>query len=276
MQNEIKYNFSFSEYKQFVEFVKTTYNFDFSAYTFCITKRRIETFFAQYNVTNINEIITFIKKEKFWHLLLNYIQIKTTELFRDYEVWQRLKEKHIPKINYISVLNIWMPDVTKDDELFSLIILLNELKITNYRITVSSPFSFTEEKLDNYKISEKKHTTSKLNYSKYNPDGDFEKYFTFNSIAYFFNKNLYHNIFFKQFALYKDEVNNKEFDIILFRNKLLYYSNEQKTLILNKLYTSLKPKGILNIGIKETLNNWKLKDKFTTNDKELKIFIKKR
>lgn len=276
MLNEIKYKLNFSDYQDIVDFIKTTYNLDFSVYSFCIAKRRIEIFFSQYNVDNIKTILAFLSKEKFWISFLEYFLAKTTELFRDVEFWQKLYSKYIKKIDKGTTLNIWVPDITSDDELGTLIILLDELQITNYKITATTPFNFIIEKTEKYKISSKKFDISKQNFTKFNPDSALEKFFSMGKLNCSFKTKYLKNVIFKKFSLITDEPLTGYYDFILFRNRLLYYNSKTQDLILDKLYNSLKIKGLFTIGVKESLQNWQNIDKLTTNDKELNIYIKKK
>jgi len=276
MLNEIKHNLSLSDYNIIVDFIKTKYNYDFSVFSYGISKRRIEQFFSQYNIDNVEMITVFLSKEKIWTSFLDFYIIKTTELFRDADVWQKLNTKYIPKLHNTSILEIWLPDVTTDDELFSLLIVLRELKINNYRITISSPFNFIKEKINRYVISPKKYDASKQNYIKYNPKGNLDDFFVIRKINHKFKDEYFTNVEFKSFSLTENEILKNNFDLILFRNKMLYYNSVNQKLSLDKIYSSLKVKGVLVIGVKETLNDWKLKDKLTINDKELKFFIKKK
>lgn len=276
MQNEIKYRLTLADFNSLVKFIKEKYNFDFSVYSFCISKRRIEQFFAQYNVDSFLVIKNFLSKEKFWLSFLENYLVKTTELFRDAEVWQKLSTKYLSKLNKSTKLRIWLPDVVNDDELFSLLILLDEIQPVDFEITITSPFDFIAEKIEKYKIIVKKFEASKQNYNNYNPEGNIEKYFNIGKISHTFKKEYYKNVKFKKLSLISDEFFTGFYDLVLFRNRLLYYNNSKQNEILDKIYTSLKTKGVLVLGIQEGFKNWQLKDKFSTNDKELKLFIKKK
>ncbi|MBN2662684.1 MAG: hypothetical protein JXR68_03455 [Bacteroidales bacterium] len=276
MQNEIKYKLNFSDYHVIVDFIKKTYNYDFSVYSFCISKRRIELFFSQYNVDNLQMILSFLSKEKFWVSFLEQFIVKTTELFRDVEFWQKLHNKYISKLDKGTTLNIWVPDITSDEELVTLIILLYELQITDYKIIATSPFNFVIEKIENYKISTKKFDISKQNYKNFNPEGDLEKFFLMGKLNHSFKPEYFKNVRFKKFSLISEQDMIGVFDFILFRNRLLYYSSKAQDFVLNKLYNSLKIKGLYAIGVKESLRNWQNIDKLTTADKELNIYFKKK
>ncbi len=265
-----------SDYKKITEFIKVKYDFDLSDYAYSITKRRLETFFAQYNANTADLMISFLEKDKFWNIFKEVFFVPTTELFRDFDVWYKLKSKYLSKLNNFPNIKIWFPDVTSDDELYSFLIVLNEMNVKDYQIVITSQFEEIEEKVFNYKLSKKKFDSSKQNYTNYNPDRDICDFLVNTKLNYGFSKDCLDNVVFRKFSLLKDEVENDEFDLIIFRNRMLYYNIRSQEQILNKIYNSQKNKGLLMLGLKETLNRWNLSDKYSEASRELGLYIKKR
>jgi chemotaxis protein methyltransferase CheR len=60
---------------------------------------------------------------------------------------------------------------------------------------------------------------------------------------------------FRRYNLVTDAVPPMEYDIIFCRNVLIYFDNETKAKVVNKLYGALKSGGYLAIGGAESLNN---------------------
>jgi len=271
-----KYNINHKEYKDIISFVRTKYNFDLSNYAYSIFKRRIEMFFSQYSVSNFDLILEFLSKEKFWKSLIDYITVPTTELFRDPEVWTKLKNKYFNKINLDSTYKIWIPDATSDDELFTLLIIINELSISNIEIVVTSAFEQNFDIINSYNIPQKKFEASKQNFAVYNPEKKLDDYFTISTTNIFLKKELHQNITFKKFDFFADNIFQTEFDVVLYRNRLLYYNPSAVNLIFDKIFNSLKNKGLFCIGTKESLRDWQQKTKFSFAEKECNILMKKK
>lgn len=59
---------------------------------------------------------------------------------------------------------------------------------------------------------------------------------------------------FQRFNLVLDSVPSMDFDVIICRNVLIYFDNAVKSHVINKLYSVLKPGGLLIIGGAESLN----------------------
>ncbi len=276
MKHLQKHILSLSDYKKIEKFIFNKYNFDISGYTVAIARRRIENYLNNYNLKNLDDTLYLISRKKFFEGLLDALVVPTTELFRDFELWLKLNNKYLEKLPQYPKIEICLPDVSTDDELITLLIILFRKKNNQFNIKVTSNFNNFKEKITNYKIHQKKFESSKQNFVNFDPEDNFENYFIKGNINYTLKKNILKNINFVKFDLLKNEFEEKKFDFVLFRNRLLYYKSDVHNNILDKIYTSLKPKGLFVIGIKETLNNWNLKNKFSEADKDLNIFIKKR
>ena len=62
-------------------------------------------------------------------------------------------------------------------------------------------------------------------------------------------------VVFQRYNLVTDSVPSKQYDIIFCRNVLIYFDNQTKALVVQKLHRALKKKGFLIIGGAESLNN---------------------
>ncbi len=275
MITEKKYILNRNDYKTIIDFVREKYSVNLSLYAYTITKRRIEYFFSQYNIENINQLINFLDREKFWISLYEFLIVPTTEAFRDSDVWSKFSKKVLPKLSGLEKIKIWMPEVSSDDELFTLLVILYEAEIlSKTSVLITSELDKTETNIKNQKFNQKKFTTSKQNYLAYNPHGCFENYFSNGN--FFIKKELFENVTFSRFCFTKNDIQNTNFDIIIFRNRMLYYSPLLQKTALDIIYEALIPKGFLLIGLRETLNNWALKNRFNLYEKDTNIFQKKK
>ena len=50
----------------------------------------------------------------------------------------------------------------------------------------------------------------------------------------------------------------KDFDLILCRNVVIYFKDEVKQMIIEKFIESLKPGGLLFVGATESINTYKI------------------
>jgi chemotaxis protein methyltransferase CheR len=276
MNKEKKYIFSLSEYKKFIDFIKNQYFFDLSYFEVLITKRRIENFFHNYNISDFKSAIELISKNKFWIMLQDYLIVPTTEMFRDVDIWKKLKEKYLSRYKNLEP-KIWLPDISTDDELDTMLIVLKEAGFeNNFDILVSSPFEKVGNKYQSNAIDEKKMEIARLNYKNYCGKDDIDSCYNLIGRQYFLKKNLYINVNFKKYAFWTDQIQENYFDIVIIRNRLLYYNPEAHKKYIEKIYKSLKNRAILILGINENFAESQIEKNFTRPEKNCQIFIKKK
>ena len=68
-------------------------------------------------------------------------------------------------------------------------------------------------------------------------------------------ENIKRMVTFNKYNLVTDPLPSKKFDTIFCRNVLIYFDNNVKTVVVNKLYDALEWNGIFIIGGAESLNN---------------------
>lgn len=184
----------------------------------------------------------------------NFITINVSTLFRDPNKWIALEEKYLPllienrKENY---LKIWSAGCANGAEVYSIMIILKELLRKSYNL--------------NYKIIATDIDKNILQQAK---EGVFNKIEIVNVKGEFLKKHFKEsgNGLFKikeeikkgiDFKIHnvQDEPIGKDFDLIICRNVLIYFTEEAKNKICKKFADSLRERGILLLGATEIIFN---------------------
>src|SRR4030042_3388955 len=111
----------------FIYALKNSSKYDFSQYSEKSLKRRLAKVLADNKLT-LPLLINCMKNDsKFVEKVVNEITVNTTELFRDPQVWQAIRYAILPKLKNNSVINIWHAGCSTGQEVYSMLILLNEL-----------------------------------------------------------------------------------------------------------------------------------------------------
>jgi chemotaxis protein methyltransferase CheR len=117
------------DYQLFVFALKNSSRYDFSQYSEKSLKRRILKVLTEHSMT-ITTLITRIKNDpEFVETIVKEITVNTTELFRDPQVWQTIRFNVLPRFKNNSVINIWHAGCSTGQEVYSMLILLNELDL---------------------------------------------------------------------------------------------------------------------------------------------------
>lgn len=265
-----------TETKLLIDEVKKRFRVDFSVYSSMSFQRRSFEFFRNHNIESTNDFLRRAEKEvKLLQYFIKDISVQETEMFRDPDFWKILANDVL--INLLSKkgnIKIWLPDSTTGEELYSLAIILFEKSfVDRTKIIVSSTSEISINNIKEGLYTSKKMEQNKGNYVRYKGfESEFSLYYKELGNKRKMNEELLQNVdYFTQSFHRKNEL--KEIDIIICRNKLLYYDYNYKNKLLGEFSESLANAGYLAVGIKEALPEEIVGLKFY-NENE-RIYIKK-
>ena len=253
---------------QIIEVIKRVSGYDFTDYSPQSFQRRITKIVEDYRVS-FDELIKKIIKsdEKFLEKLIADITVNTTELFRNPTVWHSVKYRILPKLKDNERIDIWHAGCSTGQEVYSMMILLNELgmleKANIYASDINQLalenaqkgeyiYRFNIEYLQNFDEVIRKNP---YNFEEYQ-DVPYSKYFEINqesdkiSIKEFLKNRA---VFKQQDLVKKQNVFYKKFDLIMCRNVMIYFNLKLQSNVLNFFYDNLKFPGYLVLGYHESI-----------------------
>ncbi|MFX1511918.1 MAG: CheR family methyltransferase [Promethearchaeota archaeon] len=190
------------------------------------------------------------EKKKLQHAF----SINVTRFFRDVEMFNYLQNEIFPKIlarNSTKVIKIWSAGCADGAEPYTLAILCNELKLVPSRVEILAT-DFNQELLNAAQkgiyLTEYLTETPSVIQKKYFTSESMDKVRISPILRPFVNFRL-NNITADSMKLYP------RFDLILCRNVLIYFSDEQKKEVIRKFHQLLKPSGFLILGMTEILHS---------------------
>lgn len=244
-----------SDVKNLFQVVKTSHSIDFSNYALSSLKRRVEKFMDGYFLSNIEELVNRINKDNnFFEMFLQAILVEDTEMFRDPEFWSELKNVVLKKYRYATEIKIWIPDINSGDELYSVQIILEQLNLAEKTIVFASTLSrLSVEKIEKASFDLKKMEINAANFERFEEGANLNDYFQQNGNISVLNFDFQSKRIVEKHNLFTDRVLGV-FDIVLFRNKMLYYNPQLKIDALKIITSSIRPGGYIAVGIKELLD----------------------
>ncbi len=278
-------NLSDQEIALFNYTLKNHTRFDLSDYSEKSLKRRLAKILIDYNI-DLPTIIKNIKKDsQFVEQVVKDITVNTTELFRDPVIWQALRFRVLPKYEQQKQINIWHAGCSTGQEVYSMMILLNEMNMLDQAKIFASDindevikkaragvykYKFNIGYLDNF---DKVIKENPYNFEEYN-DVAYEKYFTIDKDQ----DEIRMNDFLRKKPVYKvhDLVKDPNlfyvrFDIIICRNVIIYFNHKLQNHVFNFFNETLFENGHLILGKQETLRGG-----FSANfEKHGHVYIKK-
>jgi chemotaxis protein methyltransferase CheR len=255
------------DFQLFIYALKTSSKYDFSEYSEKSLKRRLTKILIDNRLT-INLLLNKIKNDQeFVEKIVKEVTVNTTELFRDPQVWHALRYAILPKLKNNSVINIWHAGCSTGQEVYSMMIVLNEMgmldKTKLYATDLNSDvieqsqkgeykYRFNIGYLDNF---DKVIKENPYNYEEYY-DVPYEKYFTIDKA----NDSIQMNDFLREKPIYKKHDLVKEgntlyvkFDLILCRNVIIYFNYNLQSKVFDLFHRNLYDNGALLLGMHETI-----------------------
>ncbi|MDY0254291.1 MAG: CheR family methyltransferase [Tenuifilaceae bacterium] len=251
----------------FVTTLKNSSKYDFSEYSDKSLKRRLQKVLTDFNL-DITGLIAAIKnKPEFTEKIVREITVNTTELFRDPQVWHTLRSRILPRFKNNKNINIWHAGCSTGQEVYSMMILLNEMEMLDKAKIFASDlntdvleaakkgeykYRFNIGYLDNF---DKVIKQNPLNYEEFN-DVPYEKYFDIDKSrdTITMKKQLTEKPIFRKHDLVKDgNLFFAKFDLILCRNVIIYFNYSLQNKVFELFHENLYNKGILLLGMHETI-----------------------
>jgi len=265
------------EVELFISALFMKYGYDFRNYSKAHMKRRIlHRLSLTPDVSNISELIyKILYDEVFFKTIISDFSINVTEMFRDPDFYQALREKVVPYLRTYPFIKIWHAGCSTGEEVYSMAILLMEEGLYDRAQIYATDFNDTvleEAKEGIYPIERIKEYTQ--NYQKSGGKDSFSTYYTAKYNLVKFNENLKKRIVFSNHNLVTDGTFG-EMNLIICRNVLIYFDRNLQNRVFNLFKQSLVYGGILGIGSKESLSFSDVKNDFINLVEKEKIYKKK-
>ena len=215
-------------------------------------RRRIDTLVTKNGVNSYEDYVALIKRDKaLFEQFVNFLTINVSEFYRNPDQWKLMDENVIPKIlaNNNRQIKIWSAACSTGDEPYSLAMAFSKhVPLSNIKILATD--------IDKQVIQHAQVGLYNAKSIAGVPDEMKKKYFTQVGSSYQIADEIKKCVEFKEHNLLKD-IYPKDFDLILCRNVVIYFTDEAKDMIYQKFYESLKKKGVLFIGSTEQISNYK-------------------
>ncbi|MCH3964342.1 MAG: protein-glutamate O-methyltransferase CheR [Clostridium sp.] len=235
----------------FEKWVLREFNINLSAYKPNQLHRRINSLMSRVGVDSIENYINLLKKDKLQRQkFLDFITINVSEFFRNPEIFKELKSKlkdEILKNN--NSIKIWSAACSIGAEPYSVAIYLKELSPGRRHTIIATDIDNTI--IDRAKMGEYVEQEVKNVKKEY-----LDKYFIKNDDKYIIKDSIKNMVTFRKHDLILDTY-ERDFDLIICRNVVIYFNQDIKDRIYEKFSQSLRKGGLLFVGATESIYNYK-------------------
>ncbi|KAF2960031.1 protein-glutamate O-methyltransferase CheR [Thermotoga sp. 38H-to] len=249
-------NFEWKEFPQeefewFVKEIEKRFGLNLSSYKPQRVKRRTELLLRKYNVDYREYINMLTKDKKYLDEFMDKMTINVTEFFRNPEKWWELRDEIIPLIAKNSLrMKFWSAGCSSGEEPYSLAILVHELNLSYKTRILATDIDIGVLRRAQEGIYEERAFVS-------TPKEYLEKYFEkLPDGRYRIKDSVKKIVEFKRHDLLRDPF-EKNFDLILCRNVVIYFEPEAKNELYRKFAESMKLGGFFFVGNTERIFNYK-------------------
>jgi chemotaxis protein methyltransferase CheR len=253
--------------QNFQKTVRDYSGYDFTDYSHPSLRRRLNRILLELD-TDMDRLIIHMKNDPaFTMQIIRKITVHTTELFRDPDIWRKLRTELLPSLGQQETIRIWHPGCSTGQEIYSMMMVLDGLGMLDKTEIYGSDlhqevietarqgryrFRFNQIYLENFdRVMLNGEGPSTWSQSK-----EWKKYFQIDEIRDIIQMKDY----LRQKPVYKilDLVKDPNlflvnFDLIVCRNVIIYFNNELQNRVFDLFYKSLNANGSLLLGVHESI-----------------------
>lgn len=238
------------EYSDFIKDIYKLTGIDLACYKERQMKRRLETLVKRHKLPGFREFVDAIQKDKvLYEDFLSYLTINVSEFYRNPNQWKILDTEMVPRLLKEAngrPLKIWSAACSTGDEPYSLVMLLSR-HVPLHQISIVAT-DIDKQILEKAKVGiYDRKSLQNL------PEEFKQKYFNqLGEKSFQIREEIKKQVQFRQHNLLRDNY-DRNYDLIVCRNVMIYFTDEAKDGIYQKFYHSLRPHGVLFVGSTEQM-----------------------
>lgn len=233
--------------------VKKLLNIDLSQYKAEQMQRRLDSWLVRSGVASWDDYLKTVSTDtKELSRFRDYLTINVSEFFRDQDRWNTLRSKVVPDLIKAAMakndaaakgaLRVWSAGCSNGSEPYSLSILFDETTAMR-----SSHYILATD-LDRTILARARARGPYSAEDTRNVNADQRaKYFDAGGPPYYVKDTIAKRVTYKEHNLLLDNF-EKDFDLIVCRNVIIYFTLEAKSELYKKFHSALRPGGILFLG----------------------------
>jgi len=229
--------------------VKQVFNIDLEHYKDQQMKRRLGSWLVRSGFTDWDEYFGHISRdEKENSRFRDYLTINVSSFFRDPERWVTLQNEILPRLydertagRRSGEMRFWSAGCSIGPEPYSLIFQLDELKHHNSYHLLASDLDRGALKLAGDGGPYRKEDVENVYGER------LARYFTTQEAPFHVRPEFVKRAKFRELDLIRDPF-EKDYDLIICRNVVIYFTTETKKELFSKFSAALRPGGILFVG----------------------------
>lgn len=237
------------DYDQFIKKINEKTGIDLSLYKEAQMKRRLSSLYEKRGFKSFLDFYSALSQDVLlMNEFLDRMTINVTEFYRNKSRWDVLENKIIPRLlKERKKLKIWSSASSTGEEPYTLAMILT-------KFLPLSEISISASDIDEQAIKTAKAGIYQERSLAEVPKDMKLKYFQKEGSLYKISDEIKNTVTFRKLNLLADRFES-DFDLIVCRNVLIYFTEEAKDNLYKKFSRSLKENGVLFVGSTEQIFN---------------------
>ncbi len=263
------------ELRLLLEAVFHSYGFDFREYAPGSLRRRVRHLVREEGLPSISALQDRVLHDReALPRLVQGLAVSVTSMYRDPGFFRAFRQEVVPVLRTYPIVRIWHAGCSTGEEVYSLAALLEEEGLYDrcriYATDMNEDALHRAARGAFPLAAMRDHT---VRYLSAGGRRSFSEYYAVRDRRVVFHRRLRRNVVFAQHNLVTDRSFN-EFNAILCRNVLIYFSRPLQERVHRLLYGSLGRLGFLGLGSKETVQFTPFERSYQAFDAVHKIYRK--
>lgn len=236
-----------NEYQDFMVNIKKLTGIDLQLYKEAQMKRRLTSLYEKKGYRNFNDYFRYISADRTGlNEFLDRMTINVSEFYRNAKRWDVLDKKILPRlVKNTDRLKVWSAACSTGEEPYTLaMVIAKHMPLSKVTILATD--------IDDEVIARAKTGIYHERSLNELPAELKMKYFEKNGDYYKVNQEIIKAVTFKKHNLLAEPFENN-FDLIVCRNVLIYFTEEAKDLLYGKFSHALKQSGVFFVGSTEQI-----------------------
>lgn len=236
------------DYVGFIQNVKQHTGIDLSQYKEAQMKRRLTTLRTKNGHSTFSSFFgAMMEDKKLFYEFLDKMTINVSEFWRNPNRWEVLRDKILPELTKSKPrLKVWSAACSTGEEPYTIAMILSDLGLLQSSYLLASDIdegALAKANEGLYLERSLKDVPEEVNRRYFKPEG---------SALYRVDDKLKKAVTFKKQNLLLDRF-EEDFDLIVCRNVMIYFTEEAKSVLYTKFAKALRPGGILFVGSTEQI-----------------------
>lgn len=233
------------DFNQFILSVKKMTGIDLALYKEAQMKRRLTSLRQKRGYSTFAQYFEAISKDKdLFYEFLDRMTINVSEFFRNPSRWDVLENKILPRlVKQSGRLKCWSAACSTGEEPYTLSLILLRKRLDATLLATD---------IDEGALAKAKQGVYTDRSLQDCPPELVTKYFTKDMLSYRISEEVKNKVTFKKHNLLADSFET-QFDLIICRNVMIYFTEEAKNELYHKFSRALKPGGVLFVGSTEQI-----------------------